>query len=499
MIVSRFAGTESGLQAYLDKIEFDYLFMKKSELFFSAIQVPVDFLMIVLAAISAFAIRNIPQIITLKPKLYEFPFDVYMKVVLMTAPFFILIYAFEGLYSIKVTKKFWKEASKVFAATSIGLIIVIVTIFLKREWFSSRFIILAAWGLATFYIIFARYLLQLIQRYLLRRHDIGVHRILLIGQNGKLSAINRLIRQNKNLGYQVIGQIDSTHIRDIKEIREKRGIDEIILCEPSITDEEQEKLIDYCAINNIVYKYVATTLQTTNMKLSVLGDEPIIEVQHTPLDGWGRILKRFFDIIASILGIILTSPIMLLAFLAIWIEERGQGPIIYKNQRIGDNGKKILVYKFRYMQWKYCITKENPQLEKAMAFEKELIKNQSVRRGPLYKIKDDPRKTHVGRFIERFSIDELPQFFNVLRGNMSMVGPRPHQEREVEKYMEYHRRLLTIKPGITGMAQISGRSDLDFEKEYKLDLYYIENWSLWLDIQICLKTIGVLFKKRKNL
>jgi lipopolysaccharide/colanic/teichoic acid biosynthesis glycosyltransferase len=138
-------------------------------------------------------------------------------------------------------------------------------------------------------------------------------------------------------------------------------------------------------------------------------------------------------------------------------------------------------------------------LEEAAAFEKELIENQSVRRGPLYKIKDDPRKTHVGRFIERFSIDELPQFFNVLLGNMSMVGPRPHQEREVEKYMEYHRRLLTIKPGITGMAQISGRSDLDFEKEYKLDLYYIENWSLWLDIQICFKTIGVLFKKRRNL
>ncbi|PIP26304.1 MAG: hypothetical protein CO140_01150 [Candidatus Moranbacteria bacterium CG_4_9_14_3_um_filter_40_7] len=473
--------------------------MKKSELFFSAIQVPVDFLMITLAAASAFAIRNFPQIITLKPKLYSFPFDVYIKVVLMTAPFFILIYALEGLYSIKVTKKFWKEALKVFSATSIGLIIIIVAIFLKREWFSSRFIILAAWGLATFYVILARYLLQLIQRYLLCRYDIGVHRILLIGRNGKLGAIDRLIRQNKNLGYQVIGQIDSTHIRDIKEIRKQKGIDEIILCEPSIIDEEQEKLIDYCAINNIVYKYIATTLQTSNMKLNVLGDEPIIEVQHTPLDGWGRILKRIFDILASILGIILTLPAMLLTFLAIWIEDRGQGPIIYKNQRIGDNGKKFLVYKFRYMQWKYCIAKENPQLEEAIKFEKELIKNQSIRKGPLYKIKDDPRKTHVGRFIERFSLDELPQFFNVLWGNMSMVGPRPHQEREVEKYMEYHRRLLTIKPGITGMAQISGRSDLDFEREYKLDLYYIENWSLWLDIQICFKTVGVLFKRRKNL
>jgi lipopolysaccharide/colanic/teichoic acid biosynthesis glycosyltransferase len=151
------------------------------------------------------------------------------------------------------------------------------------------------------------------------------------------------------------------------------------------------------------------------------------------------------------------------------------------------------------MRWEYCVSKDNPQVNDALKLEKELIEKQSVRKGPLYKIKADPRKTRVGNFIEKYSIDELPQFFNVLFGSMSMVGPRPHQEREVEKYMDYHRRLLTIKPGITGMAQISGRSDLDFDREYKLDLYYIENWSLSLDIQICLKTFGVLFRKRRNL
>jgi len=151
------------------------------------------------------------------------------------------------------------------------------------------------------------------------------------------------------------------------------------------------------------------------------------------------------------------------------------------------------------MKWDCCVTEENPRLDDALKLENKLIAKQSVRKGPLYKIKDDPRKTQVGKFIEKYSIDELPQFFNVLFGSMSLVGPRPHQEREVEKYMDYHRRLLTIKPGVTGMAQVSGRSDLDFEDEYKLDLYYIENWSLWLDIQICLKTVAVLFRKRRNL
>lgn len=470
--------------------------MKKSELFFSAIQVPADFLMIILASVAAFAIRNIPEIMILKPKLYNFPFDEYMRVVFFVAPFFLLIYAIEGLYNIRSTRSFWKEAWRVMVATSIGLVIIIIAIFLKREWFSSRFVILAAWGMATFFVIAARLFLHLVQKWLLRKYEIGVHRVLLIGRNGKLAAIRNILEQDKNLGYKVVDQIDTAHLKVIKQIKEKKGVEEIILCEPSITDDEQEKLVDFCAINNITYKYIATTLQTPNIKVSVLDGEPIIEVEHTPLDGWGRIIKRIFDILASLFGAIITSPIMLLIALAIKLEDRG--PIIYKNERVGGDGKKFLVYKFRYIKWEFCITKENEKLDEALEIEKKLIEKQSVRKGPTYKIKADPRKTRVGNFIEKYSLDELPQFFNVLQGNMSMVGPRPHQEREVEKYMDYHRRLLTIKPGVTGLAQISGRSDLDFEDEYKIDLFYIENWSLWMDIAICLKTIPVLFRSRKN-
>ncbi len=471
--------------------------MKRSELFFSALQVPVDFVMIVLAAITAFSIRNVPEIIALKPILYKFPFHAYIQVVLAVVPLFIIIYALEGLYDIRVTRKFWKETFRVFNATSIGLVIIIVAIFLQREWFSSRFIILSAWGLAVVYVVIARYVLQLMQKWLLRYRGIGVHRVLLIGNNGKIDSISRLIKRNKNMGYRVVDQIETAHLKVVKGIEQEKGIDEIILCEPSVTDDEQEKLIDYCAINGINYKYIPTTLQTSQYEVGVLNGEPLIEVKHTPLDGWGKILKRVFDVIVSFVAIVITSPIMLITALAIWIES--EGPIIYKNERVGNDGKKFFVYKFRYMKWKYCVTKENPKLEEALQFEKELIEKQSVRRGPLYKIKNDPRKTRVGNFIEKYSIDELPQFFNVLFGSMSLVGPRPHQKREVEKYMDYHRRLLTIKPGVTGMAQVSGRSDLDFEDEYKLDLYYIENWSLWMDIHICLKTVGVVFRKRNNL
>ncbi|NMC87500.1 MAG: hypothetical protein GYA69_03575, partial [Candidatus Moranbacteria bacterium] len=159
---------------------------KRSELFFSAIQVPLDMAMIMLAAISAFAIRDIPQVVTLQPKLYKFPFNDYLVVVSMIIPFFILIYALEGLYDLRVTRRFWKESLKIFSATSIGLVAIIVAIFLKREWFSSRFIILSGWLLAVLYVTTARYLLQKAQKWLLKKKGLGVHRLLLVGRNGKI-------------------------------------------------------------------------------------------------------------------------------------------------------------------------------------------------------------------------------------------------------------------------------------------------------------------------
>lgn len=469
---------------------------KRSELFFSAIQVPLDMAMIMLAAISAFAIRDIPQVITLQPKLYKYPFNDYIAVVLVIIPFFILIYALEGLYDLRVTRKFWKESLKIFSATSIGLFAIIVAIFLKREWFSSRFIILSGWLLAVFYVTIARYLLHKVQKWLLKTKGLGVHRLLLAGRNGKIGRVMKTIMGNPQLGYRIVGQMENISIHAIKELKGERGIDEIIVCDSSLTDAEQEKLVDYCAINNIAYKFIPTTLQTARFEAGIFDGEPIIEIKHTPLEGWGRILKRVFDIIASTMLMIFLSPVMLMTALAIWIET-GR-PIIYKNERVGSDGKKFFVYKFRYMKWEHCVTKENGKLKDALELEKKLIAERSIKQGPLYKIKDDPRKTKVGTFIERYSIDELPQLFNVFRGEMSLIGPRPHQEREVEKYSEYHRRLLTIKPGVSGMAQVSGRSDLKFEDEYKLDVYYIENWSLWLDIQICLKTALTLFKRRKN-
>ncbi len=474
--------------------------MKRSELFFSAIRVPMDFLMILLAAFTAFVVRDLRftrELLELKRIGGLFSVQEYMVIALWMTPFFLLIYALEGLYDIRATRKFRQEAYKVFAATSLALIILIIAIFLKREWFSSRFIILLAWIQAIFFVIAGRYLVHSIQRWLLVHRGMGVHRVLLIGRNGALRRLHETFQSKPWLGYTVTATLGQISIREIKELRRRVGVDEVIVCDPSIPDESQTKLLDYCQVNNIAYKYLPTTLQTARFSIRMFEGEPFIEAEHTPLDGWGKILKRTFDIIGSIFFIVVTSPVMLIIALCIKLEDR-DGPVIYKNRRIGDGGEPFFVYKFRYMKWKHCITKENPDFEKAVVYEQKLIAERNVRDDVLYKIKDDPRKMRVGAFIERYSLDEFPQFFNVLLGTMSLVGPRPHQEREVEKYKEYHRRLLTIKPGITGMAQVSGRSDLPFEDEYKLDVFYIENWSLWMDISICFKTLSVLLRGRKN-
>ncbi|MDD4900670.1 MAG: sugar transferase [Patescibacteria group bacterium] len=220
---------------------------------------------------------------------------------------------------------------------------------------------------------------------------------------------------------------------------------------------------------------------------------PVVEVKETPLDGWGRIIKRFFDIILSLFLIIIFSPIIILTAILIKIDSRG--PVIYKNERVSRNGV-FKLFKFRSMIYQYCVGDEYGK-DEALELEKKLIAERNSKLGPVYKIAADPRLTGVGKFIRRWSIDELPQFFNIFIGNMSLVGPRPHQPREVAKYERHHKKVLTVKPGLTGLAQISGRSDLSFEDEVKLDSFYIENWSLGLDLSIILRTPLAVFKKRK--
>lgn len=459
----------------------------------------MDWVAILLAAALAFWFRSnvsVQQWIG-KTDLYALDFLQYMQIALAVSFVVIIIFAFEGLYRVRVTRQLFSEFSHVAKGTTIAVVFVMIGFFLQREWFSSRFIIVAAWILVIALVIAGRLVTRAIQKYLLKKRGVGRHRVLLIGSGPKLRHICRVIQRKPALGYHIVNHIDHINIKRIKKIQKRFGVDEMIVNESEMPDDLIKKLYDYCQVSGITYKVVPSANQTVRFEMRIFAGEPIIVYKHTSLDGWGAILKRIFDVLGAIALIVVTAPIVLLAMLLIKIEDPA-GPLIFRNKRIGANGEEFELFKLRYITWKWCTTKENPDWQEAMKYEEELIETQSERVGPIYKIRNDPRRMRVGKFLERFSIDEFPQFFNVLKGEMSLVGPRPHQEREVDNYHAYHRRLLTIKPGITGMSQVTGRSDLDFEDEYRLDVYYIENWSLLLDVIILMKTLPAMLRTRNN-
>lgn len=472
--------------------------MKKVELFFSAFRVPLDYVMLVFSGLLAFYLRKTPTIQELQPVLYDFSIREYLQGLLVVSAFFVIIFALEGLYKIQSTKRRLIELYQIARAITIGLMLIVLVLFLEPEWFSSRFVILTGAVLAVFLVSFARMSLRAFQSYLLVKKGIGIRRLFLIGDNDFANSLKKIIKEQPQMGYALVDHRDEIDWQRLELLKKQGKLDEVIQSNPEINKKDLFRLKEFCIRNKVVFKYIPTLIQTANFKLEILLGEPLIEIKNTSLEGWGKILKRGFDVVGALVGIILFGPIMLITAIVIWFESGS--PVIYFNRRVNHKGGEFDLYKFRYMKKEYSHGKQfsAQHNRRALKFLDDLIKKQSIKKGPLYKIKNDPRKTKIGTFIEKYSIDELPQFFNVLKGEMSLVGPRPHQPMEVEKYKDYQRRVLTIKPGITGMAQISGRSDLSFEKEVKLDIYYIENWSLWKDVQIIYRTVPTLLIKRKN-
>ncbi|MFH1772952.1 MAG: sugar transferase [Patescibacteria group bacterium] len=472
--------------------------MKQSELFFSFLLVPLDFLMIVLAAISAYNFRFTQLVTDIRPIIFNLQFNEYLKIVLLIAVLWIIIFAFAGLYNIRGAKSLVKEIYRVILACSTGLVLIVILIFFFRELFSSRFIVLAGWLLAIIYISLARIIIRSIQKNLFKL-GIGVHKVVIIGDSKTTDILIHEFFSQKKSGYEVVKHLCDFSLETEQELAEFikiKEVDEILQSDFNLSKAETLRLYNFADEYHLTFKYTADLLNTKILKTEVLEifGIPVVEIKKTPLEGWGRIYKRIFDIIFSIFLIILFLPVLIVVALFIKLDSRG--PVIYKNERVSKNGNFKLL-KFRSMIVHCCVGDEYIDNKEALKYENELIKEQNIKQGPVYKIVNDPRLTGVGKFLRRWSIDELPQFFNVLSGNMSLIGPRPHQPREVAKYERHHKKVLSIKPGITGLAQISGRSDLSFEDEIKLDSYYIENWSLLFDIAILFGTPLAIFKKRK--
>jgi len=473
--------------------------MKKSELIFTAILVPLDFLMLVGSGLAAYFLRTNTWVTQYRPVYFELslPLSEYLSLVVATTIFLLVVFALVGLYKIKAHRVLIDDFLKILVGVSAGIFVLVFYIFLRQELFNSRFLILVGWFLAIVFVSFGRLLISYWQRYLMKKYHIGANYVLIIGKDEISQRIIQNIKEDARLGYLLAGNFSEPDLGKIDRKFKESGFDEILLADPNWPKENISELVNFCENNHLVFKFVPNLFQTltVNSVSSTLGTVPLIEIKITVLDGWGRIIKRTFDIIFSLLFVIVFSPLYLIIALAIKLNS--PGPIIYKDYRYGYRRKKFVFYKFRSMRSDLCDgefgTKEGWKVLEEL--EKDQEKNLRGE-GPIHKIKNDPRITKVGSFLRQSSLDELPQFFNVLKGDMSLVGYRPHMSYEVEKYTLEQQKMFCAKPGITGLAQISGRSDLDFDEEIKLDLFYIENWSLILDLVILLKTPFIVLLKR---
>lgn len=463
-------------------------------LLFSTILVPVDYAMLVIAAFTAYFLRFESGFVEIRPAVSVIPYDWYFLLSLTVPIAWLVIFALNGLYKME-ERKFFDDIPKIIFACSTGIVFVIALIFFNRQFFASRFVILAAWILAMVFVALGRMIVNFVY-YVLRRKGFGVLRVAIIGGGRAGEAIRKEFISNLVLGRKVISNFpyfDNMARCALKNLKTQSALDEVIYTGAPDRDIHAE-LHKFCEENRINFKYSADFFSAgaQNFDMSAIAGIPLVEIKRTRLYGWARIYKRIFDIIGSVILIIIFFPVMLAVAIAIKLDSRNKGPVFWSRfddgsrvKRIGEDGVPFNYFKFRSMQVNCHDMRYN-----------ELADLNSRPGTPMVKIKNDPRVTAVGRFIRRYSLDELPEFFLVLKGDMSLVGPRPHLPEEVEKYKDGYKKVLSIKPGITGLAQISGRADLAFEEEVGLDNYYIENWSLGMDLYILLKTPFVVLSKR---
>jgi exopolysaccharide biosynthesis polyprenyl glycosylphosphotransferase len=481
--------------------------MKKSEIFFGLLKIPTDFVAAILGFLAAYELRLLTEPIPglAKPIDYSvLPTSIeYFNFSTATAAALVGVFALGKMYSMKSTVRFSKEIRKALILGTVWVMLIITYFFFTRTFPFSRLGMIYSWAIALLFVILGRAIIKFLQRMALKM-KIGRRRVLFIGNN---EITRDLIEKlSKNPSYRILGVIANSkdpvgkyrilgNISQLEYIAKRRKVEEIIQTHSDLSDTRAKDTLIFCNEHHIEYSFVPDLMevQRTNIELQTIGAIPLITLRKTPLDGWGKVAKRIMDVIGAIAGLIILSPILLITAIAIKLGSKG--PILFSRldngtpvKRVGQHGHLFPFYKFRSMHDK----------TNSLRYSDELA-SKNIREGsPLVKIKDDPRVTRVGRLIRKCSIDELPQLWNVLVGNMSLVGPRPHLPEEVAKYKGHHKFVLTIKPGITGLPQTSGRSDLDFETETRLDRFYIENWSIWFDIKLIFKTIGILLKGYKE-
>ena len=333
---------------------------------------------------------------------------------------------------------------------------------------------------------------------LMRRRRGDAHRVLIVGSGDRAVEFASTLKTASPIKIEIIGFVSVAgeaghpaarphlgYVGSLDALLDREAVDEVVFAVPGKQPDLFRDALAACDDRgvDVLLTLPPQVPSKANLEIANLSgtNMPMLGMRRTPTDEVQLAAKRLLDIFGGLVGIILTGPLMLATTIAIKLDSKG--PVLFKQTRAGRNGRKFTMYKFRSM----IVDAEE---------KKAALMHLNEMGGPVFKIKHDPRITRVGRFIRKTSIDELPQFFNIVMGDMSLVGPRPPLPSEVEEYEAWQRRRLSVKPGLTGAWQVSGRNQVDFDTWMQLDLEYIDNWSIWLDLKIIFKTIPVvLFHK----
>lgn len=455
-----------------------------------------DALLINVAFALAWWLRYRQQFLATVDPANDAPYVVYLPFSLGTTLLLLLIYKIDGVYDRRRGRPWLDEVYRLVNGTTTAVVLLLALVFILiyfRPLSYSRIMFLEAAALIVLSLSAYRLVFGWVERMLLRR-GLGVERVLVVGNGEMGRAVMASVVARPDLGYQVIGFLHNGGeenasdigrfkalggVEDLSRVLAYHQVDQVIITLPWTQPRKILELARQAERAGARVRIVPDLFQLSLSRVDVneLGGIPLIGVKEVTISHGGRLLKRLTDVVIAALVLLLALPLMALIALAIKLDS--PGPVLFRQTRVGQHGRPFTLYKFRSMR-------QGAEEEQAR------LMSLNEASGPLFKIRNDPRLTRIGRILRRTSLDELPQLFNVLKGEMSLVGPRPPVPSEVEQYQPWHRQRLEVAPGITGLWQVSGRSDLDFDEMCLLDLYYIESWSFWMDVQIILRTIPAL-------
>jgi len=446
-----------------------------------------DMLLVLLSFYLAYHLRYTFNVGGVVPEDFGTPFDTWIPVAGLQSLVLLAIYQLRGLYQVSRAASWFEEVSAIFGGTAVGVMLVFTAVSMARYPASSRLMFIFAWLIVVAVVGLGRLGLRML-RAALHRRGIDLERVLVVGDNHLGHMIMQGLADRSAQGYRVVGFVDEAahgdfgrfralgRIENLHDIIAEHEVDQVIIALPSASHRQILTIIEHCRRDGVKFRVVPDLYEMSLnlLDLDTINGIPTIGVKDSALHGWNRFVKRLLDVVVAAGGLLVLSPLLLLIALAIKLDS--PGPVLYRQVRLGRHRAPFQVLKFRSMR---------------VGADRELdrLLDRNEVDGPIFKMRNDPRITRVGRWLRRASLDELPQLWNVLRGEMSLVGPRPPIPSEVERYEEWHKKRLEVQPGMTGLWQVSGRSRLSFDEMVTLDIYYIENWSLALDLRILFRTI----------